>query len=241
MSGHSHWATIKHKKGLEDAKRGKLFSKLNREVLVALKEGGPNPDTNARLRMAIERAREYNMPRENIDKIIKKATGEKNAQVLEEFIFEIMGANEVAIMAQGITDNKNRALGEIKKILMRANGKLVAEGALRWMFEKKGEIAIDVPSSNKTAEELEMAAIDAGAQDISAEGNTLLVYTDPGNLDPVKKKLEGAGLKIQSYSLSWVAKETKILGDKEKEEAEKLLEALDDNDDIQELYTNVSL
>lgn len=241
MSGHSHWATIRHKKGVEDAKRGKLFSKLNREVLIAIKEGGSNPDHNARLRMAIERAREYNMPKDNIDRLIKKATGEKESESLEEFIFEILGPKEMAILAQGITDNKNRALGDIKKILTKTNAKLVAEGALRWMFEKKGEITVEVLSNGKNREELEIISIEAGADDIQWSDTEMFIYTKPEDLEPVRKKLEEHGVKAKSASLSWIAKEQKKLDPQEREDAQKLLELLDDNDDVQELYTNVDL
>lgn len=238
MSGHSHWATVKHKKGLEDAKRGKIFSKLNREVTVAVREGGPNPDHNTKLRMLIEKARQYNMPKENIERIIKKISGGEDAEVLESFLFEMIGPGETAILIEGITDNKNRTLGELKRIVTKFDAKLVGEGALKWQFSKKGSLEIEADLSKK--DELEMMAIEAGADDIEFGENSMNIYTSPENLDAVRKALESSGLKVKSFSVVWVANEEKTITPEQKASLEKLFEALDDNDDVQELFTNVS-
>lgn len=238
MSGHSHWATIKHKKGAEDAKRGKLFSKLNREITVAVRDGGPNLDTNSKLRVLFEKAKEYNMPKDNIDRILKKASGELQGETLEEFIFEIIGPGESAILVEGITDNKNRALGNLKKILSRFDAKLVSEGALKWQFDRKGFIDIEGVSQN---EELEMQAIECGADDIAWGDNSLTIYASPDHLDSVRKALEAKGIKYKTFGFSWVAKEEKNISDDAKQSLEKLFEALDDDDDVQELFSNVSL
>ncbi len=238
MSGHSHWATVKHKKGLEDAKRGKIFSKLNREVSVAVREGGPNPDHNTKLRMLIEKARQYNMPKDNIERIIKKISGGEEAEILESFLFEMIGPGEAAILIEGITDNKNRTLGELKRITTKFDAKLVGEGALKWQFSKKGMIEIEADLTKK--EELEMTAIEAGADDIEFGENSMTIYTTPENIDTVRKALEAGGLKVKSFSIVWVANEEKTITPEQQASLEKLFEALDDNDDVQELYTNVN-
>lgn len=238
MSGHSHWATIKRGKELEDKKRGKIFSKLTRMILVAAKEGSPDPQTNPKLRMAIEKAKEANMPKDNIERAIKKGTGELEGDKLEEVSFEAFGPNGIAVIITGITDNKNRTLGDVKKILNDHNGKLAGEGSVKWLFERKGSIVVN-SESNK--EEMEMKVIEAGADDMSWDNNTLYIYTKPEELDNVKKKLEEQNIKTESASLEWVAKEEINLDEKQKASCEKLFEALDENDDIQDIYSNIKL
>ena len=238
MSVHSLQATIKHKKGAEDAKRGKIFSKLNREIAVAVRDGGPNIETNGKLKVLFEKAREYNMPKDNIDRILKKASGEAQGETLEEFMFEIIGPGESAILVEGITDNKNRALGNLKKILSHFDAKLVSEGALKWQFDRKGFIDVEVPSRD---EELEMKAIECGADDIAWQENLMTIYTSPDNLENVRKALESKNIKAKTFGFSWVAKEEKNISEDAKQSLEKLFEALDDDDDVQELYSNISL
>lgn len=242
MSGHSHAKTIKHQKEITDHKKGQVFSKMARVISIAVKEGGPSPEINSKLRMAIEMAKKFNMPKDNIERAIKKGTGELAGDVLEEVLFEAYGPGGIAIIVEGITDNKNRALGEVKQILNQNGGKMVGEGAVRWMFDRKGAIVIDCGAqieSLRNKEALEMSAIEAEAQDVCWRGEILDVYAKPEELEKVKKNLEGKGIKIESVSLDWVSRETMTLPEKEKSAAEKLFEALDGSDAVQEIYSNL--
>ena len=221
-----------------------MFSKMARVIWLAVKEGGINPETNSKLKIAIEKAKGFNLPRENIERAIKQATGGGEEANLEEVFYEAYGPGGIAIIIEGITDNKNRTLGEIKQILSQNNGKLVGEGAVRWLFEKRGVITVifaSQASSIKGKEELELAIIEAGAEDVRWYGDDLEVYTIPGNLEKVKKILEEKGIKIDSFSLDWVAKETVDLDEKQKEACQKLFEALDENEAVQETYSNIKL
>jgi len=235
MSGHSHWHSIKYKKGLADAKRGKAFSKMSREITIAAKDGGGDLNFNSRLRMVVERARSVNMPADNIDRAIKKGTGELEGAALESVIFEAYGPGGIAVIIEGITDNKNRTLGEIKQILNQNNGKLVGEGGVQWMFDKRGVITIN----SKNKEESELLAIEAGAEDVYWHDDVLDVFTKPEELEKVKKNLEDKGIKTETTSLGWVAKEEVESSEKNKESCQKLFEALDENDAVQEIYSNL--
>jgi len=244
MSGHSHSKKIKREKAITDQKRGQMFSKMARVIWLAVKEGGINPETNSKLKIAIEKAKGFNLPRENIERAIKQATGGGQEANLEEVLYEAYGPGGIAIIVEGITDNKNRTLGEIKQILSQNNGKLVGEGAVRWLFEKRGVITVifdSQPSSIKSREELELAVIEAGAEDIRWYGDDLEVYTMPGNLEKIKKTLEEKLVKIDSFSLDWVAKETVDSDEKQKEACQKLFEALDENEAVQEIYSNLKI
>jgi len=241
MSGHSHAKTIKRTKELTDKKRGQIFSKMARQIFVAVRENGPNPETNPKLRLAIETARGFNMPNENIERTIKRASGETMAEKLEEVLFEAYGPGRIAILIEGITDNKNRALGEIKQVLSQNKGKLVNEGAVKWLFERKGCITIDIKcqASNIKKEDLEMLAIESGAEDIYEHNNILEIYTKPEELEKVKRNLEEKEVKIELSSLDWVPKETIELNEKEKELCQKLFEALDELESVQDIYSNL--
>jgi len=244
MSGHSHAKTIKHQKNITDQKRGQMFSKMARVISVTVKEGGPSPETNSKLRVAIETARSLNMPKENIERAIKQAAGGAEGTNLEEVIFEAYGPGGIAIIVEGITDNKNRTLGEIKQIINQNGGKLVGEGGVKWMFERKGCIIVDCKlqiGDLQNREKLEMLAIEAGASDIYWHAETLDVYTNTGELDKVKKNLEEKGIKTESVSLDWVPKEEISLNEKTKESCQKLFEALDENDAVQEIYSNLKV
>jgi len=244
MSGHSHARTIRHQKNITDQKRGQIFSKMARVIWVAVKEGGPNTETNSKLRLAIETAHSFRMPNENIERAIKRATGEIPEKKLEEVLYEAYGPGGIAIIIEGITDNKNRSLNEIKQILNQHNGKLVQEGAIKWMFERKGCITINVKSqmSNvKTKEELELLAIEAGAEDLYWYDDDLDVYTNIEDLGKVKENLEEKGVEIDSTSLDWKPKEMIDLKEKEKESCLKLFEALDESESVQEIYSNIKL
>ncbi len=238
MSGHSHWASIKHKKGAADAKRSKLFSKLAREITIAAREGGGDITFNSKLRMMVDKAKSLNMPMENIERSIKKGTGEIEGEQLEPITIEAYGPGGVSLIIEGITDNKNRTLGEVKKALNEHGGKMVAEGAVKWMFDRKGIIEIDTSKSDKAKDDLEILAIESGAIDISWDNETLEVHTNPEDLEKVRKILEEAGVQAESASLGWIAKENIEIGEKDKENCQKLFEALDENDAVQEIYSN---
>ncbi|MEK7658349.1 MAG: YebC/PmpR family DNA-binding transcriptional regulator [Patescibacteria group bacterium] len=239
MSGHSHAKTIMATKMANDAKKGKIYSKYGRLITIAVKEGGGSGDPfkNAKLKAVIEQAKNMNMPKENIERAIKKGTGELAGETLEEVSFEGFGPGGIALIINGITDNTNRTLGEIKSILNQNNGKMAGEGAVRWMFERKG--AISVSGNNKTKEELELLAIEAGADDVKWRGDELEIYTKIEDLDSVKKSLEEKGIKIESASLDYVAKEEVEISEKEKQQAQKLFEALDENDAVNDIYSNL--
>ena len=241
MSGHSHFSSIKHKKEITDQKRGKIFSKLARQISVIAREKGGDPETNSGLRLAIEKAKEFNLPKENIERAIKKGTGELEGEKLEEIIYEAYGPGGIAVIIEGITDNKNRTLSEIKQILTRNNGKLAGEGSVKWMFERKGAIIVDNEQQTINKEELEMKAIEAGAENIYWHDNILDIYTKIEDLEKVKKNLEQQGIKIDTSSLDWVAKNTVALEEKQKIATEKLFEALDENDAVQEIYSNLKI
>lgn len=235
MSGHSHWSTIKFKKGIEDAKRSKVFSKFAKEITVAARDGGGDLNFNPRLRMVVEKAKQENMPSDNIEKAIKKGTGELKGEVLEEFLFEAYGVDGVAILIEGITDNINRTVNELKQTIAQNGGKMVEAGAIRWMFDKKG--VIDVKQGEKDDEETELDLIGAGAEDISKEEDLFVVETKVENLDSTRKNIESMGYKVENSSLSWIPKE-RVTANKEKNY--KLFEALDDSEDVKEFYYNLN-
>ena len=250
MSGHSHARTIKHQKELTDQKRGQVFSKMARVISLAVKEGGQNPETNNKLKVAMEQAKQFNMPRGNIERAIKQVTDKGEGANLIEVVFEAYGPGGVAIIIEGITDNKNRTLGEIKQTLSQHQGKLVAEGAIKWMFERRGTIMVDIKNRleqtaknlpNIKNEELELKAIESGAEDYYWRNDYLEIYTKAENLEKVKQGLKDKKIKIESASLDWIAKERVAVGEKEKELCQKLFEALDENEAVQEIYSNIKL
>jgi len=231
MSGHSHAKTVARTKNAEDAKKSKAFSKMSRLISVAAKNGA-DIESNPGLKMAIDQAKQVNMPKDTIERAIKKGTGELAGEALEEFVFEGLGPGGMALIVEGITDNKNRTLSEIKQILNQHNGKLAGEGSVKWMFERKGYMVIE----SKNKEKIELTAIEAGAEDIKEQEDFVEIYTKPEELDQVKKNMEEKGIQIKSSGLDWIAKE-KIQANKES--AEKLFEALDNNDSVQNIYSNI--
>lgn len=244
MSGHSHARTIKHQKDLTDKKRGQIFSKMARAISVAVKEGGNNPEMNAKLRITIEMAKNFNMPKENVERAIKRGSGEIPAEKLEEFLFEAYGPGGTAVIIEGITDNKNRTLGEIKQILNQNNGKLVGEGSVKWMFKRRGCTMVNPKLQNedlKNKENLELTAIEAGAEDFYWHEDLLDIYTEAEGLEKIKKILEEKGIKIESVSLDWVPKEMVKTNEKDKENCQKLFELLDENEAVQDIYSNINL
>jgi YebC/PmpR family DNA-binding regulatory protein len=242
MSGHSHAKTIKHQKDLTDQKRGKMFSKMARMISVAVKQGGADPIINTKLQAAIGRARELNMPKDNIERAIEQALGGKEGANLEEVAFEAYGPGGIAVIIEGITDNKNRTLGEIKQVLNQFGGKLVGEGGVKWMFDKKGCISINIKSQEpnlQNKDDLEMMAIESGAEDIYNQDDILDIYTKIENLENIKKDLEKKGIKPESTSLDWVPKEEVSVEERQKESCQKLFDNLDELDSVQGVYSNL--
>ncbi len=239
MSGHSHFKTVAATKNANDAKKGKIFSKMARAITIAVKEKGGDPTTNPILKTAIEKAKEFNMPKENIERAVKKGTGELAGEQLEEVSFEGFGPGGISIIMEGITDNKNRTLGEVKGILSQHGGKLAGEGAVKWMFEKMG--VITVRSMEGSMDSLELLAIEAGAEDVALLGDAIEIYTKPEELEQVKKRLVEKNLHIESATLEWVAKEELLVDEKDFQKAQKLFEALDENDAIQSIYSNAKI
>jgi YebC/PmpR family DNA-binding regulatory protein len=239
MSGHSHAKTVMATKMANAAKKGKIYSKYGRLITIAVKDGGGSgdPAKNAKLKAVIEQAKNMNMPKENIERAIKKGTGELAGENLEEISVEGFGPGGIAIIMDGITDNKNRTLSEIRIILNQNNGKIAGEGAVRWMFEKKGVILVSM--DGKTKDELEMLAIECGADDIRWFEDSLEIRTKPEDLETVKKSLEEKQLKIESASLAQIAKEEVEISEKEKEQTQRLFDALDENDAINDVYSNL--
>lgn len=236
MSGHSHAKTVAHKKGAADAQRSKVFSKMAGEIAIAARDGG-NIATNPRLRMAIDRARSFNMPATNIERAVKRGTGEEKGASLEEVLFEGYGPGGIAVLVEGITDNKNRTLGEVKQAFEKNQGKLAGEGAVRWLFLRRGAIVVSPGDTLK--EDLELLSIEAGAEDTYwKEDGMLEVYTKPTQVEQVKKALQEQGVLVESASLEWIPKERVALSEKDKAAAERLFLALDESDTVQEIYAN---
>lgn len=240
MSGHSHFSTIKRAKEITDKKRGKLFSKMSQVISMAAKEGGSgDPETNLKLKTAIEKAKEVNLPKDNIERAIKRGIGTSDEKmILEEIMVEAFGPGGVGILVTGITDNKNRTLGSVKQIINQMNGKVAGEGSVKWQFERKGALRLSQEQTMNN-EELEMIAIEAGADDVLMGEGEIEIYTKPEDLEKVKKALEAKGVKIESSNLDWVPKETVEVDDRTKASLEKMFEALDDNDDVQDIYSNI--
>lgn len=240
MSGHSKWSQIKHKKAITDVKKGKVFSKMVRLISVAARAKGKDPEANPNLRALIDKARSINMPIENIERAIAKGAGELEGSQIEEFTLEAYGPGGSALLIEGTTDNNNRSISELKFLLSEHNGKLANPGSVLWLFERYGLIILKAPAAKK--DELELTAIDSGAQDIKwPDEETMEVYAKPEELEKIKKLLVEKGLKIDDSSLVWVPKnETSIEDQKAKEQLEKLFEALDDHEDVNEVYTNIS-
>ncbi|MBP9016100.1 MAG: YebC/PmpR family DNA-binding transcriptional regulator [Candidatus Atribacteria bacterium] len=236
MSGHSKWAQIKHKKAKTDLARGKAFSKLIRLITVAARQGGGNPENNARLRIAIQKAKEVNMPQDNIEKAIKKGTGELEGVTYEEITYEGYGPGGVAIMVEVLTDNRNRTTAELRHIFSRHGGALGESGSVSWIFERKGFISFDKEKVDE--EELMTVAIEAGAEDLRVGESTIDVITSPSDFDQVREAIESAGL---SYDLAQITMLPKTMVNVEGKAAQQVLElidALEEHDDVQEVYSN---
>lgn len=241
MSGHSKWATIKHKKAKEDAKRGKIFTKLIREITAAARIGGGNPDANPRLRIAIEKAKECNMPRSNIDNAIKRGTGELEGVSYEEVNYEGYGPGGTAILIEALTDNKKRCAAEIRHILSKGGGSMGEVGCVSWMFHKKGMLVISKTGVDEN--KLMDIAIDAGAEDIQdvLEDNVYEIYTAPENYEKVKNALEKAGFTFNIAEITMVPQSYVDLTGKEAEQMLALMDAIEECDDVQKVYANFNI
>jgi YebC/PmpR family DNA-binding regulatory protein len=240
VSGHSKWAQIKRAKGANDAKRGQLFTKLGRELTVASREGGPNPDGNPRLRLAIDRAREANMPMDTIQRAIQRGTGGGEGAQLEEVAYEGYGPGGAALLIEATTDNRNRTVAEVRAALTRGGGSLGEAGSVAWNFESRGVIVAQL-QGRSNPEEIELKVIDAGADDFSMEDDELEVLTDTTNLERVRRALEEAGAKIISAEVSMVPKTELELPPEQVTQLMRLVERLEDLDDVSRVYTNVHL
>ncbi len=239
MSGHNKWASIKHKKMATDARRGKMFTKLIREIMMAAKMGGGNPDNNPQLRMAIERARGINMPNDNIQRAIKKGTGEEGGVVLESVGYEGYGPGGVAILVETLTDNKRRTAAEIRSIFSRHNGNLGESGCVSWMFERKGVVTLK--SQGIDEERLLSLVLDAGAEDLKLDNDMFEIVCTPDKLEAVKKILEENKIPIESASVNLIPKNTVRIEGKDAEQLLKLLDELEEHDDVQNVHSNFDI
>jgi YebC/PmpR family DNA-binding regulatory protein len=240
MSGHSKWSTIKRQKGVTDAKRGALFTKVAREISVAARQGGGDPDANYRLRLAIEKARSVNMPSDNIKRTIDKATGGGEADQFEEIVYEGYGPGGVAVLVEAATDNRNRTAAEVRSIFTKTGGQLAGSGAVAWQFEPRGLIAVNRVAS-VDPDEVGLAAIDAGAEDVETDEDTIEIYTAPGSLEAVRKALEGAGVPVESAENAMIARQTVELDSGKARQALRLVELLEDLDDVQRVTANFDI
>ena len=237
MSGHSKWSQIKRQKGVTDARRGQLFTKLAREIIVAVRQGGASPDTNFRLRLATQKARDYNMPLDNIERAIKRGSGEMGEGAsLIEMNLEGYGPNGIAILLQALTDNRNRTLQDIRNIFSRGGGSLGESGCVLWLFDPKGVITVE--SEGAEAEELALYAIDAGAADVKVEKDYVEIQTKPEDLDALRKAIEQRGVSIASAEFSMVPKSVVQLDDKAALHTLKLLDKLEELDEMQLVFSN---
>ena len=239
MSGHSKWSQIKRQKGAADAKRGQLFTKLGREITVAARAGGADPEGNPRLRLAVQRARESNMPMDVIKRAIDRGAGGGDAAALEEVVYEGYGPGGTAILVEAMTDNRNRTVAEIRNAFTRGGGSLGESGCVAWNFENRGVIAVEPNGADP--EEVALQAIDAGAEDFQVADGTVEVYTDPTSVDVVRQALEGQGMKVASAETAMVPKTTLELDAKDAVTVLKLMERLEDLDDVQRVYSNLDV
>ncbi len=240
MSGHSKWATIKHKKGALDAKRGALFTKLIKEITTAARTGGGGIDTNPRLRLAIEKGKAANMPSDNIDRAVKKGTGELPGVTYEELLYEGRGPHGVALLVEVLTDNKNRAASEIRNILEKKGGSLSGPGSVAWQFAKKGLLVVKKDAADE--EKMMMIVLDAGASDFNADKDSYEITTEPADFEKVKKAIQDAGITAESAEVTRIPSATvKIGGINEAKAIMVLMDALEDHEDVQNVYANFDI
>jgi YebC/PmpR family DNA-binding regulatory protein len=241
MSGHSKWSSIKHKKGAADAKRGKLFSKLSRAIIVAAKEGGGDPDNNLALANAIEKARSYSMPKDNIDRAIAKGAGTgQDAADFESIVYEGFGPEGVAVIVEALTDNKNRTASDVRHTFAKNDGNLGGAGAVAWQFERRAIVLVGADGVDE--DELTLAAAEGGAEDVSRDGSTFQITSEPESLATVREAVEAAGFTVESAELTMVPKMTVEVADESSaKKILRLIDQLEDNDDVQEVYANFDI
>ena len=238
MSGHNKWSTIKHKKGAADAKRGKIFTKLIKEITVAAKLGGGDPNGNPRLRTAVDKAKAENMPKDNIERAIKKGTGELEGVTYEEIVYEGYGPGGVAVLVECMTDNRNRTVGEVRSTFTKCNGNMGETGCVSWMFDKKGLIVF---AKSADFEKLFETALEAGAEDVTDEEEQYEVLSDPSSFIEVRTTLENAGFKYESAEITMIPQTMVKLDGKNAENMLKLMDRMEDNDDVQNVYANFDI
>ncbi len=240
MSGHSKWSSIKHKKGAADAKRGKLFSKLSRAIIVAAKEGGPDPAGNLALQNAIEKARSYSMPKDNIERAIARGSGQDaDAATFETIVYEGYASGGVAVIAEALTDNRNRTAAEVRHIFAKHDGNLGEAGSVAWLFERRGIVVVD---GGADEDELTLAAAEGGAEDVQRDGSTWEVSAAPEDLSAVREAVESAGFTVESAELALLPKTTIEVDDEgQAKKVLRLIDALEENDDVQEVYANFDI
>jgi YebC/PmpR family DNA-binding regulatory protein len=240
VSGHSKWSSIKHKKGVADARRGNLFSKLSRALIVAAREGGPDPAANLALQNAIEKARSYSMPKDNIERAIARGSGaDTAADAYETVIYEGYGPGGVAVLVEALTDNRNRTAAEVRHIFSKSDGNLGEAGAVAWLFERRGVVLVD---GSADEDELTLAAAEGGADDVALDGSTYQVVAPPENLSAVREAVEQAGIEVQSAELTMVPKTTIELQDEgAAKKVLRLIDSLEENDDVQDVYANFDI
>jgi YebC/PmpR family DNA-binding regulatory protein len=241
VSGHSKWSSIKHKKGAADAKRGKLFSKLSRAIIVAAREGGPDPAANLALANAVEKARSYSMPKENIERAIARGSGtDSDAQTFETVVYEGYGPNGVALIVEALTDNRNRTASDVRHAFDKNDGNLGGSGAVAWLFERRGVILVDADKADE--DELTLAAAEGGADDVTRDGSTFQVTSAPELLVSVREAIEAAGIPIESAELTMVPKTTiEVADESAAKKVLRLMDALEENDDVQDVYANFDI
>jgi YebC/PmpR family DNA-binding regulatory protein len=241
VSGHSKWSSIKHKKGAADAKRGKLFSKLSRAIIVAAKEGGADPSGNLALQNAIEKAKSYSMPKDNIDRAIAKGAGtDADAAAFETIVYEGYGPSGVAVIVEALTDNRNRTAGEVRHTFAKNDGNLGTAGAVAWLFERQGIVMVEAEGVDE--DELTLAAAEGGAEDVALDGTTFTVSCDAMNLAAVRSAIEAAGFTVDSAELTMVPKTTvEVADENEAKKILRLIDQLEDNDDVQDVYANFDI
>jgi YebC/PmpR family DNA-binding regulatory protein len=241
VSGHSKWSSIKHKKGAADAKRGKLFSKLARAIIVAAREGGPDPAANLALQNAIEKARSYSMPKDNIERAIARgAGGDGDGDAYEPIVYEGYGPNGVALIVEALTDNRNRTAAEVRHIFAKHDGNLGGSGSVAWLFERRGIVLVSADGADE--EELTLAAIDGGAEDVELDGSTFQVSSAPEDLSTVREAIEDAGIEIDSVEVALVPKtNVKVEDEAAARKILRLLDALEENDDVQDVFANFDI
>lgn len=236
MSGHSKWATIKRKKAAIDAARGKVFTRITKEITIAARDGGGDPDMNPRLRLAVQNAKASNMPQENITRAIKKGTGELEGVKYEEITYEGYAPKGIAMIIESVTDNRNRTVAELRHLISKNNGNLGESGSVAWMFSRKG--VINVEKENFTEDELMEVILDASAEDLKSEDDVFEIICSVENFDKVRKAIEEKSYKIESASLQYIAKDLISIEGKDAEDVIKCIEAVEDHDDVQNVYTN---